>query len=1132
MTGSVEPFDVCGPLPTGVTVLEASAGTGKTSTIAALAARYVADGLPLENLLLVTFTRMATGELRDRVRERLVTAEHGLARALAGVQPAEDDVLRLLADGPPSVVVERRGNLAKALADFDAATISTTHGFCKHVLSGLGIAGDVERDVTFLEDPRDILEEVVDDLYVRRFHSGPRRPPMTRAEALRIAQAVVDNPEAAIDPRHAPDERVAMRVRLASAVRKELEHRKLRAGLLTYDDLLTRLQATLDDERRRAAACERLRRRYRVALVDEFQDTDPTQWGILRRIFGEAHATLVLIGDPKQAIYAFRGADVHAYLAAAKQAGGRATLATNWRSDQGLIDAYDALFRGVKLGHPGIGYQPVRAAEAHGTGRLIGAPVEAALRVRIVHRDDGIVRLTPKGFTSAQPAREHIAVDLAADLVALLSSGARLLTRRRDGSEKGLERVRPGHAAVLVRRHRDAALVRDALEAVGIPAVINGAGSVFATPAALEWLLLLEALERPTSPTRGRAAALTAFFGWSAERVATAPDEEWERVHARLHHWADVLEAHGVAALQEAVSASERIPGRVLARPDGERVLTDLRHVGELLHAAASGEQLGPTALAAWLRQRIAEAPQDIDAEDRSRRLESDAEAVQVLTIHRSKGLEFPIVYCPYLWEPGWIPEGTPPVFHDPDRGDRRTIDLSGQAGPRRRRFIEEQRGEDLRLAYVALTRARHQAVVWWAASWDSRNSPLGRLLFCREQDGTVAAVGEAPAEDDEVVARFTELATRVPGCISVERTAGATGGAWEDGAHAAADLDVACFDRDLDRHWRRTSYTAITAGSHEPRVGSEPDEDLVSDEAMPAAPAPVGDEAAASLEARLRAQPSLLADLPGGTAVGTLVHAVLESTDFSACDLGAELAARVDEQRGRRLLVLADAGTLVTGLRAAIETPLGPLLEDARLRDFGRPERVDELAFELPLVGGDRPTADLGLEEVGRLLRAHLPPDDVLAEYPQRLADHGPRGNLRGFLAGSIDLVLRLRGADGTARFAVVDYKTNWLGVEGQALSAWHYRPAALAQAMQRAHYPLQAMLYLVALHRYLRWRLAGYDPARHLAGVAYLFLRGMTGSGVPRIGGQPCGVFTWRPPPALVGALSDLLDRGAAPA
>ncbi|MBA2644123.1 MAG: UvrD-helicase domain-containing protein, partial [Solirubrobacterales bacterium] len=306
MTGDAEThsFDVCGPLPTGVTVLEASAGTGKTYTIAALAARYVAEGMPLHRLLLVTFTRMATGELRERVRERLGGVEHGLDRVLAGVAPGDgDEVVQLLAEGSVAEVTLRRDRLRRALADFDAATIATTHGFCQEVLGGLGIAGDLERDVTFVEEIDDLASEVVDDLYVRRFHGGDA-PPFRRSEAAEIARVAVQNPAAPIVPAAGADPE--MRRRFALAVRCELEQRKRRNAVMTYDDLLTRLDGALSSDGG-AAVATRLRERFAVVLVDEFQDTDPVQWRILQRAFGQGVA-LVLIGDPKQAIYAFRGA--------------------------------------------------------------------------------------------------------------------------------------------------------------------------------------------------------------------------------------------------------------------------------------------------------------------------------------------------------------------------------------------------------------------------------------------------------------------------------------------------------------------------------------------------------------------------------------------------------------------------------------------------------------------------------------------------------------------------------------------------------------------------------------------------------------------------------------------------------
>jgi exodeoxyribonuclease V beta subunit len=1123
----IQPFDVCGPLPTGVTVLEASAGTGKTFTIAALAARYVAEGTPLEQLLLVTFTRMATGELRERVRERLVSAEQGLDRALAGAPPT-DEVVALLANGTQDQVKQRRERLTRALADFDAATIATTHGFCQEVLGGLGVAGDVDPDATFVEDVADLIDDVVDDLYVRRFHRRDT-PDFDRAQAMRIARIAVYNPKVRIEPEDAPEDSVAaMRRRLALRVRDELDDRKRRLAVMTYDDLLTQLDDTLKGPGGEAAAA-RLRERYRVVLVDEFQDTDPVQWDIMRRAFGDGETTLVLIGDPKQAIYAFRGADVYAYLEAANRADKRATLNINWRSDQGLIDAYDALLGGAKLGHEGIVYRRVRAADANQAPRLSDAPVAAPLRIRMVRRDAPTIELTKGGLAKNASAREYVAKDLAADLARLLSSNAEIEVRAQDGTVQDTQPIRPGHVAVLVRTHRNAALIRDALDEVDIPAVINGAGSVFGTAPARDWLRLLEAIERPSSRPRAASAALTPFLGWSTEQVASADEDDWEELHRRLHQWARVLRVKGVASLTETVTLVEGLPERVLTTQDGERELTDLRHVGQLLHAAATTERMGAAALTSWLRQQIAAAGEDTSDEERSRRLESDAEAVQVLTIHRSKGVEFPIVYYPYLWEPGWIPNEAQPVFfHDPQAGDARVIDV-GMDGPdfpgHRRQHEAEQRGEDLRLAYVALTRAQHQAVVWWAPSWDSRHSALGRLLFARDPEGNVPPTGATTPTDDAATTRFEALAAEALGCISVEQATQGLPVAWAGEAKPPTDLSAARFDRDLDWRWRRTSYSDITAGAYEARVASEPEERVVDDEETISAPPPPAPPAQDDLEsAALRAVPSLLAQMPVGVQVGTFVHRVFEATDFAAPDLEAELSEQVANVLARRRVEVGDADAVVAGLRAAIETPLGPLFDGRALRDVARADRLDELTFELPLVGGDAPTGRLTLGAIGAVLREHLPVGDPLAGYADRLDDAVLRQSLRGYLTGSIDLVVR----DGGGRFAVVDYKTNWLGAPGEELTAWHHRPAALATEMQHAHYALQALLYTAALHRYLRWRLPDYDPERNLAGVLYLFLRGMVGPDTPAIDGTPCGVFAWRPPPALVEKLSDVLDRG----
>jgi exodeoxyribonuclease V beta subunit len=1155
------PFDISDGIPDGTTLLEASAGTGKTHTIASLAVRLLAEGMPVERLLVVTFTRSATGELRSRVRARLVAAEAGLRAALAGVPPGGDELVALLSTGPAELVRRRHLALADARADFDSATITTIHGFCDQVLRSLGTAADFGRDLRFVDSLDEMIDEVVDDLYVRKF-VGASAPQFDRATARRIVATAVANRDAAIEPSLAPPDTLeGMRASLARRGREELLRRARLAGTISFDDQLDRLHATLTGSSP-AVALERLRHRFAAVLVDEFQDTDPIQWEIFREAFAGRASPLVLIGDPKQAIYSFRGADVWAYLSAAASADHHFTLQTNWRSDQPLIDAVDAILAGATLGHPDIRYRTVTAAPGRQASRLAGSPAGAPLRLRLVHRDDGVIDLTARGWASTASARTVVAADLAADIASFLASGAQVI------GDGGADPVQPGDLAVLVRTNHEAAIVHAALAAAGIPSVVAGAGSVFATEAAAHWLSLLEALEQPSSATRASRAALTPFVGWDIPRLVAAggapgdagagaaadahPGSRLEDVQASLYRWSGVLSERGVAALYETVAAETDLIARELAWAGGERRLTDLRHIAELLHSEALESGARARRLTSWLRDRSSESGTDTAPEDRSRRLESDADAVQIQTIHRSKGLEFPIVYLPYMWT-AFPDTDLLPLYHDTDNGDRRTVDVGGDRwegfGRHKSRAYDERRGEDLRQAYVALTRARHQVVVWWVTSSETKSSSLARLVLGPGRASPLLAPpAQMPANDDLIEKKLVEVARRAPGRVSVERVVRPGPVAWGESPRAEPHLEVCQFDRVLDDSWRRTSYTAITAGIHRaapgPVVTSEAESPGLDDEpdlgAVPAAFEPedlglpgVGADVPSRTpvaEEEARRLVSMWSELPSGPAFGTAVHAVLETVDFSAADLGGALLEAVNQSGVWGLGPDQDgASRLVQALAAAVETPLGPLAGGRRLRDVPRQDRLDELRFELPLAGGDSPSGRLSPDDIATCLSRWLRPGDPLSGYPDRLHDPALARSLRGYLTGSIDLVLRIPAEHGT-RHLIVDYKTNWLGPPGAELTAWHYRPASLAPAMAAEHYPLQALLYLVALHRYLRWRLAGYDPERHLGGVLYLFLRGMSGGASPVFDGSSCGVFAWDPPAGLTVELSDLLDAGGA--
>ena len=1114
-------FDPTVPVAEGITVLEASAGTGKTHAVASLVVAEVARGRPLDELLVVTFTRKATGTLRERVWQRL-------AAAVAALDPAgpgpRDPLQQHLAAGPPDEVAVRRSLLARALSGFDATTIATTHGFCQQVLVSLGIAGDAEPNVELLEDVADLVDDAVDDLFVRRFSTGTEVL-FDRGTARRIARAVVENPDAAIGHVERNSEADVQRRRFAVTLRQRIIDQKRRGRLITYDDLLGRLSDSLADDVRGTLVADRLRRRFSMAVVDEFQDTDTLQWRILRAAFGTAPSRLVLVGDPKQAIYAFRGGDVHAYreaTAAARAATG--SLRVSWRSDQPLLDGLDALFAGAQLGGPDIVHRPLRARPGAEDCRLVGPGAGAPLTVRIVDRASGNVELTPRDRVAKKgSARGFIAEDLAGEAVRMLASGAEIVERDADARAGPGRPLGPGDLAVLVRSRRDAERVRAALGGLGVPAVVHGGDDVMTTDAAKAWLDLLRALEQPSYGARVRAVACGPFFGWDATRLATASEAEWDEVDERLHEWVAVLKKVGVAGVLQRIDATAGLTGRLLGEVGGERQLSDLRHVAELLHARNAAHPSSAAALAGRLVEQQATTS---GREAGRRRLESDGDAVAVQTIHGSKGLEFPVVLLPSLWEGPWTDEEDPPVFHD-DQG-RRCIGV-GQADPlhaRHRAAADRERAEEeLRLLYVALTRARHRVVVWWAMGNDAAASPFARVLLGRDPaSGAVAQLLARPPEEEDVRRELADRAAACAGALAVEEATGAGTDRYRPAPTAGGALAVRAFSRRLDERWTRTSYSGLTAAAHDagivvPMAGvaevGEVDERAKVDEP------PVSQGQRQDGDDPL-ARPLPLGDVPGGARVGSLVHEIFEHVDFTDAALPQSLAAAA-AQAGAARLVPGHVDTLVAGLAAALSTPLGPLLGHRRLCDLAPADRLDELAFDLPLAGGDTPTGTVTMAAIAEVFAAHLPDDHPLGGYPDRLRDPLLAAEVRGFLTGSIDLVARVDG-----RHVVVDYKTNRLAAVDERLTARHYRPEALAAAMQDAHYPLQAALYAVAVHRFLRWRLAAYDPAAHLGGVAYLFLRGMTGPDVPRFDGHPSGVFAWHPTPAFVTDLSDLLDRG----
>ncbi len=887
----METFDITRDLEPGITLLEASAGTGKTWTIAALVTKRIASGeVALDEMLVVTFTRAASQELRERVRRQLDEAVQVLVEPTRRIEA--NRLHDWLLDGDQAVIEARRHRLTAALVSFDAATIATIHQFCQLVLRSLGVAGDTDSGATLVEDLEQLTTEVVDDLYLARFRHE-ETPPWTRTQAIDLAHSVVRDPRAVIEPlavlTEDPDSAAARRVRFATDVLEEVDRRKRRLGVLSYDDLLSQLADALQETS--APARARMQRRWKFVLIDEFQDTDPVQWQVFQRAFADS-TTMVLIGDPKQAIYAFRGGDIVTYLEAAALAGTTQTLGVNWRSDRPLLDSVQALLEGATLGDPRIVVHPVVAHEEQ--SRLAGAG--APFRLRIVRRNE-----LGKGPKSKPPValwRHHVITDTAQEIKRLIQRGATFEGRP----------LVPGDIAVLAARRSDLEAAQEALAGVGVPSVVNAGGSVFHTPAAGEWLVLLEALEQPHRSDRVRAAALTSFFGCSAAELDGGGSDLADVLAERVRTLTDVFTTRGVAAVLE-VTVVAGLTARVLSRVGGERTLTDVRHIGESLHRVSVEGRLGIVGVLGWLREQVADDKLDV-ASERTRRLDSDAAAVQLVTIHGSKGLQYPVVYLPTLWDKYVGKDPEIPLFHD-DIG-RRCRDVGGRSPFHRdavARHWREDAGESLRLLYVALTRAQSQVVVWYAtAELNTPASPLHRMLFGRRPGTAAVPDGQALVSDD-----------RLPEILGAwQRAGGPTSELAElvppDPAplqRSPDELAARTFTRSIDTTWRRTSYSSLSAAASATRSRpgdiregslSEPEElPEVGDALVLVDDAGFGDTTDGSpidsLDDRAAAAvPSPMADLPVGATFGSLVHAVLEHADPAAADFRAELLSHIRE--------------------------------------------------------------------------------------------------------------------------------------------------------------------------------------------------------------------------------------------
>ena len=1216
----------------GMNLIEASAGTGKTWAIASLYLRLLLEKeLRPEEILVVTYTEAATKELRARIRRRIRQA----LDVVRGGETEDAFLIALLEHSVETGSPDRTAILLEAaLAGFDTASIFTIHGFCLRALQDHAFESGALYDTELVTDQSALAREVIDDFWRERFFGSADRllgyallkgyspdffttflqslqlserdevvPLYPEAEISRIGHAAgaafeevrrlwsagkeavsvllrtdrglsraeksyradrvehllsamegfvaAGNPFGLFEgfekltssgiaagtkssgsaPSHPlfdacgrlqalADERLlALKSEVVAFYRRRLPERKRESNIRFFDDLLADLYhalqggpeaaAIIEIGPQAAALAEALRKRYRAALIDEFQDTDPVQYDIFRRIYSGSDAPLFLIGDPKQAIYSFRGADIFAYLQAAADVAGerRFTLNTNWRSVPKLLGGFNLLFDSARAPFvfDTIPSPPLLAGKPEQETAASGVP---PLEICLLESGEG------DGSLKSGEA-ERFAAAACASMVAETVAGG----------------TGPEAVAVIVRTHRQARMMQAALRERAVVSVMQSDESVFASVEAEEVRVLVSALADPGREPLVRAALTTPLFGLNGSDIARLNDDENTWV-ARLQQFREyhlLWQERGFMVMARELMRREAVRERLLALAGstGERALTNLLHCFELLHQEAHKRGLGMEGLAAWFSERVvAREP----GEEYQIRLESDEPAVRIVTAHVSKGLQYPVVFCPFQFG-GGNGSGEVVLFHD-DRG-RMTRDFGSRAIERHRNVAaRESLAENLRLFYVALTRAERRCIFFTGRIVDGRQSgrppqlsPSSYLLYAsdaarRNPEPVGEARRELAALDTAAMAgKLQALADGSAGAIQVRRLA--SGEAFRTPvlpakAPAGPPLVLRQFRATLDTDWRIASFTTLSRHSY--TAFELPDRDG-SDPERQAAVAPV---------VLPETDRSIFA-FPKGAGAGILIHSIFETLDFasatesviaqaaassSASDKSAGNSSASENHTTESAIEEASARALdrygfdrqwqpclKEMVQQVLRTPLSSPEGSFTLGGLRQGSWSTELEFFFPL----RRITSSRLSEL--LMRHGVIPNNTDTAAALQALDFAP---VKGMLMGFMDMVFEAKG-----RYYLLDWKSNHLG---NAVEAYHRDH--LGKAMQDNLYRMQYLLYTVALDRFLSLRVPGYRYDTHFGGAIYVFLRGVSAER-----GEEYGFFRDLPAEALIRELQELL-------
>jgi len=1159
------------PLQKGSTLLEASAGTGKTYTITGLVLRLLVEqNLTIDQILVVTFTDAATKELTSRIRE-------GIREACEVFRTGTTDnpMLQVWLDAPDSG--QHRKKLDLALASFDEARIHTILGFCNRILREYSVDTGYPPEAEILTNPQELWLQLARDYWRNEIYPLPAleiaaaachelapdaivenysrlnragrcelRPTCsqellmkarehlhdaygrlldlaksTSSEALlgllpveafkkdfqtiipdiatnwdrlgkdQVSPAIVSSVqklsaeavESSRNKRKKGYDAVAqheifhtcsafyealltyrMQMRMDAQRFLASHHRKRKDSQnhITYDDLLMLLHQSLQSNRGPLIR-SRIQEAIKAALIDEFQDTDPLQYEVFSKLFFSPEHYLFLIGDPKQAIYGFRGADIFSYLQAKKLANYSYTLSTNWRSSKAMIDGVNALFSGSE--HPFV-FEEIEFHDAHAAEKNL----EPQLWFENDARDglEVVYQQSPDGKPiNNDLAKSSIMEGMVGEIARLLSGKARY-------KDRGLN---PEDIAVLTRTNYEALSVREALLAEGIPAVVHSEASVFEQAEAGEMLQWMNCVIHGGRSTWIKGLLIGSWFNYGIEYIASLDEADCQILHDLNLEFRELRELwlkNGFLSAFIAFQKKHSLKPRLLSFAGGDRKWTNLFQLADLSNQFDRQSGSDPHAVLRWFCQRI-QNPK-AEGEDHLVRLEKDENAVTIMTMHKSKGLQFPVVFCPYLWSSGR--KDNTLCYHDPKDTGKVILELSGGDSEAQEQCRREDMADKVRLFYVALTRAQCKTYLFWG---DYKTQGLDAWSAIHVNADT------AEAPEDRLARQWESWAQSPPPGIqwsSLDDFLERPHVSYQKHGETYPQLASQEFQGRITHSFRISSFSALSSGlEHDQHYAFE-------DEAMQAALVETdsGDE-------------TDIFHLPGGTRTGDWFHGVMERISFESDDLWPKI---MQEEFDRIKMEPRWLPVMDNQIRALMRSSLpADEASDSGFCLSDIPDRglLREAPFHLN-------TPNLDTEKLIEVLDLHLP--DFLKKNRDWYAML-PATRLQGFLKGFIDMV-----AFHNNRFYLLDWKSNQLGKFAEA-----YDPEHLPAAMCHSAYPLQYLIYTVALVRFLKQRMTDFDYDKHFGGVLYIFIRGID----PDTPGRGC--YFHKPSSSLIEALDQCFSH-----